>query len=46
MRRRQKQMNKKMLSLPYLFWCAAFILIPLAMVFYYGFTDKTGAFTL
>lgn len=39
-------MNKKMLSLPYLFWCAAFILIPLAMVFYYGFTDKTGAFTL
>lgn len=39
-------MNKKMLSLPYLFWCTAFILIPLAMVFYYGFTDKTGAFTL
>lgn len=39
-------MNKKMLSLPYLFWCAAFIVIPLCMVVYYGLTDKTGAFTL
>ncbi len=39
-------MNKKMLSLPYLFWCVAFIIIPLIMVFYYGLTDKTGAFTL
>lgn len=35
-----------MLSLPYLFWCAAFIIIPLCMVIYYGLTDKTGAFTL
>lgn len=35
-----------MLSLPYLFWCVAFIIIPLIMVFYYGLTDKTGAFTL
>ncbi len=39
-------MNKKMLSLPYLFWCAAFIIIPLCMVIYYGVTDKSGAFTL
>ncbi len=39
-------MNKKMLSLPYLFWCIAFIVIPLFMVVYYGITDKTGAFTL
>ena len=46
MRRLQKLMNKKLLSLPYLFWCVAFILIPLCMVFYYGFTDKTGAFTM
>lgn len=38
-------MNKKMLSLPYLFWCAAFIIIPLCMVVYYGITDKTGALT-
>ncbi|MGN0307677.1 MAG: ABC transporter permease [Lachnospiraceae bacterium] len=41
-------MNKKKLWLsgPYLFWAAAFIIIPLCMVIYYGFTDRTGAFTL
>lgn len=39
-------MNKKLLSAPYLFWSAMFIIIPLCMVFYYGLTDKTGAFTL
>lgn len=31
---------------PYLFWSAAFIIIPLCMIFYYGLTDNTGAFTL
>lgn len=41
-----KMLSKKMLSLPYLFWCIAFIVIPLFMVFYYGITDKTGAFTI
>ena len=39
-------MNKKALSAPYLFWAVSFIIIPLCMVFYYGLTDKTGAFTL
>ena len=39
-------MNKKILSLPFLFWSALFIIVPLCMVFYYGLTDKTGAFTL
>lgn len=39
-------MNKKALSAPYLFWSVFFIIIPLCMIFYYGFTDKTGAFTL
>ena len=39
-------MSKKMLSLPFLFWSVLFILIPLGMVFYYGLTDNTGAFTL
>ncbi len=38
--------SKKLLSVPFLFWSALFILIPLCMVFYYGLTDKTGAFTL
>lgn len=35
-----------MLSLPFLFWSALFIIIPLCMVFYYGLTDKSGAFTM
>lgn len=39
-------MNKKMLSLPFLFWSVLFILVPLGMVFYYGLTDKSGVFTL
>lgn len=39
-------MNKKMLSAPFIFWSILFIIVPLCMVFYYGLTDKTGAFTL
>lgn len=39
-------MNKKILSLPFLFWSVLFIIVPLCMVFYYGLTDKNGAFTL
>ena len=38
--------KKKFLSAPYLFWSVMFIIIPLCMIFYYGFTDKTGAFTI
>ncbi len=30
---------------PYLLWTAAFIVIPLFTIVYYGLTDKTGAFT-
>ena len=30
----------------YLFWSIAFIIIPLCMIFYYGLTDRSGAFTL
>jgi len=46
MNRLNKYINRKLLAVPYCFWAAAFILIPLGMVFYYGMTDKTGAFTL
>lgn len=47
MRRPLESMNKrKLMSAPYLFWSAAFIIIPLCMVLYYGLTDKTGSFTL
>lgn len=36
----------QLLSAPYLLWAVVFILVPLGMVFYYGLTDKTGAFTM
>ncbi|MBQ9437488.1 MAG: ABC transporter permease, partial [Lachnospiraceae bacterium] len=39
-------MNKKLLAFPYAFWAAFFILVPLGMIFFYGFTDKSGSFTL
>ena len=39
-------MSKKLLAGPYLVWMTAFTIIPLALIVYYGLTDKTGAFTL
>lgn len=38
--------NRKTLSWPYILWMAAFTIIPLGMVIFYGITDKSGAFTL
>ena len=38
--------KNKWLSAPYTLWSAVFIIIPLCMIFYYGLTDKTGAFTI
>ena len=37
--------RKKLLTGPYCFWAVAFILIPLAMVLYYGLTDVDGHLT-
>ena len=34
------------MAAPHVVWSVLFILAPLAFVFYYAFTDKTGAFTL
>lgn len=42
----RKKRNDRLLASPYVFWAAAFIIIPLCMVLFYAFTDKTGAFTL
>ena len=39
-------MSKKLLAGPYLVWMTGFIIIPLALIVYYGLTDKSGAFTL
>lgn len=39
-------MSRKILSGPYLIWAIGFIILPLLMVGYYGFTNDAGAFTL
>ena len=49
MRRRWESMNSpktKYLAFPYIVWMIGFTVIPLALIVYYGLTDKTGAFTL
>jgi spermidine/putrescine transport system permease protein len=38
--------NRKWLSYPYIVWMAIFIIIPLLMIIFYGFTSKDGGFTL
>ncbi len=38
--------SKKWLSFPYILWMAAFIIIPLLMIIYYGFTSQDNSFTL
>lgn len=39
-------LGKNLLSGPYLIWMVGFTLIPLALIFWYGITDKSGAVTL
>lgn len=39
-------LKKKLLGTPYFIWSVIFIIVPLGMVFYYGLTDRGGAFTL
>ena len=39
-------MNRKMISFPYIIWMIVFIVVPLAMVAYFAFTDADGRFTL
>lgn len=38
--------SKKWMSYPYILWMAAFIIIPLLIIIYYGFTTQEGSFTL
>ena len=39
-------MSKKLFAGPFLIWIAAGTLIPLMVIAYYGFTDRSGAFTV
>ena len=38
--------KQKLLATPYFFWAVAFIIIPILMVFCYGFIDSAGHFTM
>ncbi len=38
--------KNKWLATPYIIWMIGFTVIPLALIVYYGLTDKSGAFTL
>lgn len=38
-------LTRKLLDKPYFVWSVMFIIVPLVMVAYYAFTDKSGAFT-
>lgn len=40
------RLKSTFLAGPYVVWMIAFIVIPLVFVFYYGFTDSNGSFTL
>ena len=42
---KKSSISQKMLDKPYLLWSVIFIIVPLVMVVFYAFTDKTGAFT-
>lgn len=42
---KKSSLYQKMLDKPYLLWSVLFIIVPLVMVVFYAFTDKTGAFT-
>ena len=41
-----KGKSKWLFSGPFLVWTIAFIMIPLAIIVYYGLTDADGGFTL
>lgn len=41
-----KKKTSGALTSPYVAWAVIFIIVPLLMVLWYGFTDDTGAFTL
>ena len=43
---KNNRLLKQMLAGPYLLWSAAFVIIPLIMVIYYGLTDTDGNCTL
>ena len=43
--RKKNSAGTVLLNAPYVVWAAIFIIVPLLIVIYYAFTDKSGAFT-
>lgn len=43
---KKSSLAQKLCSAPYLVWSAIFIVVPLFVVAYYAFTDRSGSFTL
>ena len=43
---KKKSLLQQAAGAPYVVWAALFIIVPLFIVVYYAFTDKTGAFTM
>ena len=43
--KKQNSLGTLLLNAPYIVWAAIFIVVPLVIVIYYAFTDKSGAFT-
>lgn len=44
--KRKDTLGQRLCASPHIVWSAIFIVVPLIMVIYYAFTDKSGAFTL
>ena len=42
----KKSFGSRLVAAPYIVWAAIFVIVPLIMMAYFAFTDKSGAFTL
>ena len=43
---KRTSLRARLLSAPYIVWAAIFIVVPLFIVVYYAFTDRSGVFSL
>lgn len=42
---KKQSLTQRLCAAPHIVWSAIFIIVPLVMVIYYAFTDRSGAFT-
>lgn len=42
---KKQSLTQRLCAAPHILWSAIFIVVPLVMVLYYAFTDRSGAFT-